>query len=82
MLISHLFAVLPIRDWGSRLKNRFVKLNDAGAYTCVANNSLGTARIQAFLVVNGMFTGSILNPQLFYQRQIIFYLKLTFHLLI
>lgn len=45
-----------IRDWGSKLRNRQLKLSDAGSYTCVANNSVGTARIQAFLVVNGMFT--------------------------
>ena len=45
-----------IRDWGSKLKNRQVRLSDAGSYTCVANNSVGTDRIQAFLVVNGMFT--------------------------
>ena len=60
------FCVINIRDWGSRLKIRIVKLSDAGSYTCVANNSLGTVRTQAFLVVNGMFTCSILSPELFY----------------
>ena len=50
------YAYFIIRDWGSKLKNRQVKLSDAGSYTCVANNSVGTARTQAFLVVNGMFT--------------------------
>lgn len=51
---SYLYVVLHIREWGSRLKIRVVKLSDAGTYTCVANNSVGTVRVQAFLVVNGM----------------------------
>ena len=33
-----------------------MKLSDAGSYTCVANNSMGIERRQAFLVVNGKFT--------------------------
>ena len=48
-----------VREWGSKLKTREVKLSDAGSYTCVANNSVGTARLQAFLFVNGMLAQNI-----------------------
>ena len=48
-----------VREWGSKLKTREVKLSDAGSYTCVANNSVGTARLQTFLFVNGMLAQNI-----------------------
>lgn len=40
------------RGGSSRLKIRKVELSDAGWYICVANNSIGTAQIKAYLMVN------------------------------
>lgn len=65
----YLCVVLHIRAWGSKLRNRQVKLSDAGSYMCVANNSVGTQRIQAFLVVNGMVTFSMLSPAFFWDER-------------
>lgn len=72
----YLCVVLHIRAWGSKLRNRQVKLSDAGSYMCVANNSVGTQRIQAFLVVNGMLTFSMLSPAFFETKEIILSIKI------
>ena len=49
----------PLRSRDGRLEVRGVSLDDAGEYTCVGTNLLGTANQTAMMIVQGKFKGLI-----------------------